>query len=115
MAVDAKGSGKQAAINQPGDMASLLTLPSPPHEVLGVDQIDVVASRGYFKIEDIEACEKTGCVSHVDAEPDKHAVVALWNSQGPFQYDTGLDAYSPAGKFKAAPNARPSLSQASFA
>ena len=27
-------------------------------EVLGVERIAVVADRGYFKIEDIEACEK---------------------------------------------------------
>jgi len=32
----------------------------PAKEVPGVEKIDVVADRGYFKIEDIEACEKAG-------------------------------------------------------
>jgi hypothetical protein len=32
----------------------------PVKDVLGVDKIDVVADCGYFKIEDIEACEKAG-------------------------------------------------------
>jgi hypothetical protein len=27
--------------------------------------MDVVANRGYFKAEDVEACEKVGCVPHV--------------------------------------------------
>jgi hypothetical protein len=30
-----------------------------------VETIDVVADRGYFKAEDIEACEKAGCIPHV--------------------------------------------------
>jgi hypothetical protein len=30
----------------------------PARAILDVDKIDVVADRGYFKIEDIEACEK---------------------------------------------------------
>jgi hypothetical protein len=30
----------------------------PAKEVLGVETIDVVTDKGYFKIEDIEACEK---------------------------------------------------------
>jgi hypothetical protein len=32
---------------------------------LDVERIDVVADRGYFKIEDIEACEKAGLTPHV--------------------------------------------------
>ena len=32
----------------------------PAKEVLGVETIEVVADKGYFKIEDIEACEKAG-------------------------------------------------------
>ena len=37
----------------------------PAKEVLGVETIDVVADKGYFKIEDIEACEKAGMVPYV--------------------------------------------------
>ena len=32
---------------------------------LAVDRIDAVADAGYFKIEDIEACENAGDVPHV--------------------------------------------------
>jgi hypothetical protein len=34
----------------------------------------LIADRGYFKIEDIEACEKTGCVPHV-AKPQRGSSV----------------------------------------
>ena len=61
VAVDAKNKliVEQAVTNQVVDLG-LLT--QPAREVLGVETIDVVTDRGYFKIEDIEACEKTGCV-----------------------------------------------------
>ena len=35
----------------------------PARQVLGVETIDVVADRGYFKIEDVEACERVGVAS----------------------------------------------------
>jgi hypothetical protein len=47
------------------DLGLLTQTAEPAREVLGVETIDVVADRGYFKIEDIEACEKTDCVPHV--------------------------------------------------
>ena len=34
-------------------------------EALGVETIDAVADKGYFKTEDIEACEKAGIVPYV--------------------------------------------------
>jgi hypothetical protein len=37
----------------------------PARAILDVETIDVVADRGYFKIEDIEACEKAGLTPHV--------------------------------------------------
>ena len=42
------------------DMGLLAQTAEPAKEVLGVERIAVVADRGYFKIEDIEACEKAG-------------------------------------------------------
>ena len=41
-------------------MGLLAQTAEPAKEVLGVERIAVVADRGYFKIEDIEACEKAG-------------------------------------------------------
>src|ERR1700729_199091 len=68
-------------------------------EVLGVETIDVVADRGYFKIEDIEACEKTGCVPHVRKPQRGSSVREGLFRKDEFRYDAGLDAYvCPAGK-----------------
>ena len=64
VAVDAKNKliVEQAVTNQVVDMGLLTETSEPAREILGVETIDVVADRGYFKIEDIEACEQAGCV-----------------------------------------------------
>jgi hypothetical protein len=41
-------------------MGLLTQTAEPARAILEVETIDVVADRGYFKIEDIEACEKAG-------------------------------------------------------
>ena len=51
---------EQQVTNQVVDMGLLTETAAPAKEVLGVEQIAVVAGRRYFKIEDIEACEKAG-------------------------------------------------------
>jgi hypothetical protein len=51
---------EQALTNQVVDIG-LLTA----REILDVETIDVVADRGYFKAEDIEARKKAGCIPHV--------------------------------------------------
>ena len=101
VAVDAKNKliVEQAVTNQVVDMGLLTETSEPAREILGVETIDVVADRGYFKIEDIEACEKTGCVPHV-AKPQRGSSVreGLFRKDE-FRYDAGLDAYvCPAGK-----------------
>jgi len=101
VAVDAKNKliVEQAVTNQVVDMGLLTQTAEPARQVLGVETIDVVADRGYFKIEDIEACEKTGCVPYV-AKPQRGSSVreGLFRKDE-FRYDAGLDAYvCPAGK-----------------
>src|ERR1700722_5937573 len=58
--VDAKNKVivEQAVTNQAVDMGLLTQTEEPAREILDVETIDVVADRGYFKAEDIEACEK---------------------------------------------------------
>jgi hypothetical protein len=56
---------EQAVTNQVVDMGLLTQSAEPARAILDVDKIDVVADRGYFKIEDIEACEKAGLTPHV--------------------------------------------------
>jgi hypothetical protein len=46
-------------------MGLLTQTAEPAREILGVEAIDVVADRGYLKAEDIEACEKAGCIPHI--------------------------------------------------
>jgi transposase len=46
-------------------MGLLTQTAEPAKEVLGMERIAVVADRGYFKIEDIEACEKAGIDTYV--------------------------------------------------
>ncbi len=61
IAVDAKHKliVEQQVTNQVVDMGLLAQTAEPAKKgVLGVEQIAVVADRGYFKIEDIEACEE---------------------------------------------------------
>jgi hypothetical protein len=67
VAVDSKNKMivEQAVTNQVVDMGLLTQTAEPAREILDVETIDVVADRGYFKIEDVEACEKVGCVPHV--------------------------------------------------
>src|SRR5580698_6537692 len=67
VAVDAKHKliVEQAVTNQVVDMGLLTQTAEPAREILDVETIDVVADRGYFKVEDIEACEKAGCIPHV--------------------------------------------------
>ena len=67
IAVDAKHKliVEQQVTNQVVDMGLLAQTAEPAKEVLGVERIAVVADRGYFKIEDIEACEKAGLDPYV--------------------------------------------------
>jgi len=56
---------EQAVTNQVVDIGLLTETAEPARKILDVETIDVVADRGYFKAEDIEACEKAGCIPHV--------------------------------------------------
>ena len=51
---------EQQVTNQVLDMGLLTETAEPAKEILGVATSDVVADKGYFKIEDNEACEKAG-------------------------------------------------------
>jgi hypothetical protein len=44
------------------DLVLLTQTAGPATAVLGVEKVDVVADKGYLKIEDIEACEKAAGV-----------------------------------------------------
>jgi hypothetical protein len=99
--VDAKNKMivEQAVTNQVVDMGLLTQTAEPARDILGVETIDVVADRGYFKIEDIEACEKAGCIPHVPKPQRGSSVRAGFFRKDEFRYDAGRDAYvCPAGQ-----------------
>ena len=67
VAVDAKHKliVEQEVTNQVVDMGLLQATAEPAREILEVAKIDVVADKGYFKTEDIAACEEAGLTPHV--------------------------------------------------
>ncbi len=101
VAVDAKNKMivEQAVTNQVVDMGLLTQTAEPARDILGVETIDVVADPGYFKIEDIEACEKAGCIPHVPKPQRGSSVREGFFRKDEFRYDAGGDAYvCPAGQ-----------------
>ena len=62
-------------------------------------RIDAVADRGYYKVEDIEACEKAGIVPHVPRPQRGAAVREGLFRKDEFRYDATSDTYlCPAGR-----------------
>jgi Transposase DDE domain len=101
VAVDAKNNMivEQAVTNQVVDMGLLTQTAEPARAILDVDKIDVVADRGYFKIEDIEACEKAGLIPYVPKPQRGSSVRNGFFRKDEFRYDTDRDVYvCPAGE-----------------
>ena len=101
IAVDAKHKliVEQAVSNQVLDVGLLAQTAQAAKEALGVDQIDAVADRGYYKVEDIEACEKAGIVPHVPRPQRGSAVREDLFRKDEFRYDATSDTYlCPAGQ-----------------
>jgi transposase len=101
VAVDAKHKliVEQQVTNQVVDMGMLTQTAEPAKEVLGVETIEVVADKGYFKIEDIEACEKAGIVPYVPRPQRGPSVRAGLFRKDEFRYDADGDVYvCPAGQ-----------------
>jgi hypothetical protein len=90
---------EQQVTNQVIDMGMLTQTAEPAKEVLGVETIEVVADKGYFKIEDIENCEKAGMVPYVPRPQRGPSVRAGLFRKDEFSYDTDSDSYTcPAGQ-----------------
>ena len=83
---------EQQVTNQVLDLGLLARTAEPAKEVLGVETIAVVADRGYFKIEDIEACEKAGMVPYVPRPQRGASVRAGLFRKDEFHYDAASDS-----------------------
>src|ERR671932_629427 len=90
---------EQQVTNQVLDMGLLTETAEPAKEILGVETIDVVADKGYFKIEDIEACEKAGMAPYVPRPQRGPSVREGLFRKDEFRYDADSDSYvCPAGQ-----------------
>ena len=85
--------------NTGSDRAQLANVASQAKGVLGADHLDVVADRGYFKIEDIEACDQVGLTPHVPKPQRGPAVRNGFFRKDEFRYDPDRDVFTcPAGQ-----------------
>ena len=90
---------EQQVTNQVVDMGLLTQTAEPAKEVLGVERIAVVADKGYFKTEDIEACEKAGLEPYVPRPQRGPSVKAGLFRKDEFEYDAASDSFlCPAGQ-----------------
>jgi len=90
---------EQQVTNQVLDMGLLTETAEPAKEILGVETINVVADKGYFKIEDIEACEKAGIEPYVPRPQRGPSVRAGFFRKDEFKYDPETDSFTcPAGQ-----------------
>jgi transposase len=96
---------EQQVSNQVVDMGLLTETAAPAKSILGVEQIDVVADRGYFKIEDLEACEKAGVVPYVARPQRGRSVLAGLFRKDEFRYDPGSDTYICPARQRLRPSA----------
>jgi transposase len=101
IAVDAKHKliAEQEVSNAAVDMGLLTETAKAACETLGVATIDAVADRGYFKTEDIVACEAAGVVPHVPRPQRGPAVREGFFRKDEFRYLPDQDAYlCPGGQ-----------------
>ena len=100
LAIDAKHKliVEQHVTNAGSDLGLLAQTAGAAKELLGVERIDAVADKGYYKGEDIAACEEIGVSPYV-ARPQRGAAVAAGRfAKDEFAYDTAGDFYRcPAG------------------
>ena len=99
VAVDAKHKFivEQHVTNAATDMGLLAVTAGAAREALDVEHIDAVADMGYYKGEDIEACEANGITPYV-ARPERGSAVANGRfSKQRFTYDPEADAYRCPG------------------
>ena len=95
IAVDTKHKliAEQQVHNKVSDLGLLTETAEAARTNLVVEEIEAVADRGYFKIEDIEACEAAGIVPYVPKPQRGSAVAQGLFSKDQFRYDASADTY----------------------
>lgn len=100
IAVDTKHKliAEQQVHNKVSDLGLLAVTAEAARENLHVDQINAVADRGYFKIEDIEDCEAAGIVPYVPKPKRGSAASQGHFTKEAFHYDPDAGFYVCPGK-----------------
>ena len=96
IAVDTKHKliAEQQVHSQVSDLGLLAETGRGARASLGVERIDAVADKGYFKVEDIAGCEAAGITPYV---PKPRRSPARRSGRFPkerFRYDAGTDTYA---------------------
>ena len=100
MAVDTKHNliAEQQVHSKVSDLGLLAETATAARENLAACEIDAVADRGYYKIEDIEDCEAAGITPYVP-KPDRSTARRSGHFPEVLQYDAATDTYRcPAGE-----------------
>lgn len=99
LAVDTKHKliAEQEVCNQVLDMGLLTPTVEAAMDTLDVERIEAVADRGYFKIEDIEACEKAGITAYVPKPIRGSALREGFFVKEEFRYDSDRDVFTCPG------------------
>ncbi len=95
LAVDAnhKLIVEQQVSSQVLDMGLRTATVTPARTILDVATIDAVADKGYFKTEDIVACEAAGILPHVPRPQRGQSVTDGFFRKDEFRYDPERDGY----------------------
>jgi transposase len=89
---------EQQVTNQVIDLGLLTATAEPAKQILGVETISVVADKGYFKIEDIEACENAGILPYMPRPQRGPSVKAGLFRKDEFSYDVDTDTVPMPGR-----------------
>ncbi|KQM68257.1 IS1182 family transposase [Sphingomonas sp. Leaf20] len=96
IAVDARNKliVEQQVTNAGNDLALLAQTAGAARELLGVERIAAVVDKGYYKGEDIAACETVGVIPYV-ARPERGpAIDQGYFGKDAFPYDAAQDCYT---------------------
>jgi hypothetical protein len=99
VAVDAENKMivEQEVTNQVVDMGLLQATAEPARAIFDVERIDVVADAGYFRTEDIAACEKAGLTPYVPRPQRGSSAAKGFFRKDEFNYDPERDTYTCSG------------------
>ena len=90
---------EQEVHSQVLDLGLLAPTAKAAMEALGVERIEAVADRGYFKIEDIEACEAAGVTTYIPKPVRGPVVREGFFPKEALLFDLATDTFTcPAGQ-----------------